>query len=60
MQGRGMDLVHDNVGSEWDLVVGVEEWKRLELDVGWFRPGSAWLGPTEDAQFLGLETKYAF
>jgi hypothetical protein len=62
IQGRGMDLVHDNVGTEWDLVVGIEEWKHLELelDVGWFSPGSAWRGPTEDALFLGLKTKYVF
>jgi hypothetical protein len=56
---RRLDFHDLDVGHGWDLVVGVEEWRsiELELDVGLFSPGKAFLGPTDDALVVNFKCK---
>ena len=39
-----LDGIHKDVGSAYDLVLGIEEWKHLEVELvfGRFRAGSAY------------------
>jgi hypothetical protein len=55
---RRLNLVDTDVGEEWDLVFA-EHWE-LELDVGVFRPGAAFLGDRDDAWGTFLKLKYVF
>jgi len=43
-------------------VFGYEEWVHweLELDLGYFTPGDAFLGPTDFAAALRFKLKYIF
>ena len=58
----GLNLIDKEVGREWDLVVGFEEIRHLEfeLDLGYFEPGDAFLGPTDPAVSARLKVKTVF
>lgn len=59
---RNLNLVDTFVGEEIDIVFGWEElthWE-LEIDLGYFEPGDAFLGPTDPAAMLRAKLKYVF
>jgi len=59
---RTLNLIDLDIGTEWDLVFGYEKWVHweLELDIGYFDPGDAFLGPTDPAAMLRFKLKYIF
>ena len=62
MEDRTLNLIDLDIGSEWDLVVGYEQmvhWE-FELDLGYFMPGDAFLGPTDPAASVRFKSKYIF
>lgn len=62
MEDRTLNLIDRDVGTEWDIVFGYEEWLHweLELDIGYFVPGDAFLGPADSAASLRFKSKYIF
>ncbi|MDH3626996.1 MAG: alginate export family protein [Acidobacteriota bacterium] len=59
---RRLNLIDLDIGEEWDLVVGFEELRHFEfeLDLGYFEPGDAFLGPTDSSAVVRLKLKYLF
>lgn len=62
MDDRTLNLIDLDIGTEWDFVFGYEQWVHweLELDLGYFTPGDAFLGPTDPATTLRFKLKYIF
>jgi alginate production protein len=59
---RRLNLIDDDIGQEWDLVVAWEQlvhWE-VELNLGVFQPGRAFLGDRDDAWGTSLKLKYVF
>lgn len=59
---RTLNLVDRYIGREWDLIVGYEQLRHFEfeLDLSYFEPGDAFLGPTDPAASGRLKVKYVF
>jgi alginate production protein len=59
---RTLNLVDRYIGREWDLIVGFEELRHFEfeLNLSYFEPGDAFLGPTDPAASGRLKVKYVF
>lgn len=62
MDDRTLNLIDLDIGTEWDLVFGYEEWVHweIELDLAYFLPGDAFLGPTDPATAVRFKLKYIF
>jgi alginate production protein len=62
VDGRTLNLVDTEIGEEWDLIFGFEQLKHFEfeLNLGWFEPGKAFLGPTDAAIMGRFKVKYVF
>lgn len=62
IENRRLNFVDLDVGEEWDLVIGFEEFKHFEfeLDLGTFLPGDAFLGDTDPSIAVRLKTKFVF
>jgi alginate production protein len=62
MDDRTLNLIDLDIGTEWDLVFGYEELRHweFEIDLGYFIPGDAFLGPTDDAGTARFKVKYIF
>lgn len=52
----------DQIGTEIDLVIGLEAWEPLEIEivVGWFRPGQAFQHGADEAWFLTFQAEWNF
>jgi hypothetical protein len=61
-EDRRLNLTDKDVGEEWDLVFAWERYEHWELEVnlGVFRPGAAFLGGADDAWGSSLKLKYVF
>jgi len=62
MDDRTLNLIDLQIGKEWDLVFGHEELKHweFEIDLGYFVPTAAFLGPTDNAATARFKAKYIF
>lgn len=52
-----------SIGEEWDIVIGIEEWKHVELELvaALFRPGNAYgILSGEEAGYLNIGFTYNF
>ncbi|MFQ5767211.1 MAG: alginate export family protein [Acidobacteriota bacterium] len=62
IKDRRLNFMDLDIGREWDLVAGFEEMSHLEfeLDLGYFSPGKAFLGPTDGAVTVRFKAKVVF
>lgn len=62
IRDRRLNLVDLEVGQEWDLVIGFEEIPHLEIevDLGLFRAGKAFLGDVDPAKDISAKLKFVF
>jgi alginate production protein len=59
---RRLNFLDTDVGKEWDLVIGFEAIPHLELevDLGYFKAGDAFLGETDPARVVRFKGKFVF
>ncbi len=59
---RRLNLLDTEIGEEWNLIAGFEELRHFEFEVnlGYFEPGRAFLGPIDPATLFRLKVKYVF
>lgn len=62
VEDRRLDLLRTDVGREWDLVFGFEQLRHweFEIDLGYYEPGEAILGPDDPAFLASLKVKFIF
>jgi alginate production protein len=59
---RNTNLLQTDLGSEWDVVIGIEDFRpfEFEIDFGYFQPGGAFPGNNDSATTTRLKMKYVF
>jgi alginate production protein len=62
IRDRRLNLVDLEVGDEWDLVIGFEAIPHLEIevDLGLFLAGKAFLGEVDPAKDISVKVKFVF